>query len=181
MLNTVVSRVGGRTKDRTKTRRPRLFTLLMTLKYIWRSFQPRLSFPRPFQQSLACFRVARSPSFDINNGFVYAKSWAYRSMGHYRHKITQCRWLHLHAVIGVELFSQHWKAVDPVHTHKQPSTSFWCNSKVQSRASDPSWLKLQRPPRCRRLTFRLIVSVAFARLSKRGRCRRCDDEVRQVF
>jgi len=36
--------------------------LLMTLKYIWRSFQPRLSFPRPFQQSLACFRVARSPS-----------------------------------------------------------------------------------------------------------------------
>jgi len=34
----------------------------MTLKYIWRSFQPRLSFPRPFQLSLACFRVARSPS-----------------------------------------------------------------------------------------------------------------------
>jgi len=34
----------------------------MTLKYIWRSFQPRLSFLRPFQQSLACFRVARSPS-----------------------------------------------------------------------------------------------------------------------
>jgi len=36
--------------------------LLMTLKYIWRSFQPRLSFPRPFQLSLVCFRVARSPS-----------------------------------------------------------------------------------------------------------------------
>jgi len=35
---------------------------LMTLKYIWRSFQPRMSFPRPFQQPLACFRVARSPS-----------------------------------------------------------------------------------------------------------------------
>jgi len=34
----------------------------MTLKYIWRSFQPRLSFLRLFQQSLACFRVARSPS-----------------------------------------------------------------------------------------------------------------------
>jgi len=34
----------------------------MILKYIWRSFQPRLSFPRPFQLSLACFRVARSPS-----------------------------------------------------------------------------------------------------------------------
>jgi len=34
----------------------------MTLKYIWRSFQPRLSFPRPFQRSSACFRVARSPS-----------------------------------------------------------------------------------------------------------------------
>jgi len=34
----------------------------MTLKYIWRSFQPRLSFPRPFQQSLACSRIARSPS-----------------------------------------------------------------------------------------------------------------------
>ena len=34
----------------------------MTLKSIWRSFQPRLSFPRPFQQSLECFRVARSPS-----------------------------------------------------------------------------------------------------------------------
>ena len=34
----------------------------MTLKYIWRSFQPRLLFPRPFQLSLACFRVARSPS-----------------------------------------------------------------------------------------------------------------------
>ena len=28
----------------------------------WRSFQPKLSFPRPFQQSLVCFRVARSPS-----------------------------------------------------------------------------------------------------------------------
>ena len=40
----------------------RLVLLLMTLKYIWRSFQPRLSFPRPFQQSLAGFRVARSPS-----------------------------------------------------------------------------------------------------------------------
>ena len=40
----------------------RLVPLLMTLKYIWRSFQPRLSFLRPFQQSLACFRVARSPS-----------------------------------------------------------------------------------------------------------------------
>jgi len=40
----------------------RLVPLLMTLKYIWRSFQPRLSLPRPFQQSLACFRVARSPS-----------------------------------------------------------------------------------------------------------------------
>ena len=34
----------------------------MTLKYIWRSFQPRMLFPRPFQQPLACFRVARSPS-----------------------------------------------------------------------------------------------------------------------
>jgi len=34
----------------------------MTLKYIWRLFQPRLSFTRPFQLSLACFRVARSPS-----------------------------------------------------------------------------------------------------------------------
>jgi len=34
----------------------------MTLKYTWRSFQPRLWFPCPFQQSLACFRVARSPS-----------------------------------------------------------------------------------------------------------------------
>jgi len=34
----------------------------MTLKYIWRSFQPRLLFPRLFQQSLACFRVARSSS-----------------------------------------------------------------------------------------------------------------------
>ena len=40
----------------------RLVPLLMTLKYIWRSFQPKLSFPRPFQQSLACYRVARSPS-----------------------------------------------------------------------------------------------------------------------
>ena len=34
----------------------------MTLNYIWRSIQPRLSFSRPFQQSLACFRIARSPS-----------------------------------------------------------------------------------------------------------------------
>ena len=34
----------------------------MTSMYTWRSFQPRLSFPRPFQQSLACFRVTRSPS-----------------------------------------------------------------------------------------------------------------------
>jgi len=40
----------------------RLVPLLMTLKYIWRSFQPRLSFLRQFQLSLACFRVARSPS-----------------------------------------------------------------------------------------------------------------------
>ena len=39
-----------------------LVPLLMTLKYIWRSFQSRLSFPRPFQLSLACCRVARSPS-----------------------------------------------------------------------------------------------------------------------
>ena len=39
-----------------------LVPLLMTLNYIWRSLQPRLSFPRPFQQPLACFRVARSPS-----------------------------------------------------------------------------------------------------------------------
>jgi len=31
----------------------RLVPLLMTLKYIWRSFQPRLSFPRPFQQAFA--------------------------------------------------------------------------------------------------------------------------------
>ena len=38
----------------------RLVLLLMTLKYTWRSFEPRLSFPRPFQQPLACFRVARS-------------------------------------------------------------------------------------------------------------------------
>jgi len=34
----------------------------MTLRYIWMSFQSRFSFPRPFQLSLACFRVARSPS-----------------------------------------------------------------------------------------------------------------------
>ena len=40
----------------------RLVPFLMILKYVWRSFQPRLSFPRPFQQPLACFRVARSPS-----------------------------------------------------------------------------------------------------------------------
>jgi len=40
----------------------RLVPLLMTLKYIWRSFQSRLSFPSPFQQSLSGFRVARSPS-----------------------------------------------------------------------------------------------------------------------
>jgi len=31
-------------------------------RWPWRSFQPRLSFPRPFQQSLAGFRVARAPS-----------------------------------------------------------------------------------------------------------------------
>ena len=40
----------------------RLVPLLMTLNYIWRSFHPRLLFSRQFQQSLACFRVARSPS-----------------------------------------------------------------------------------------------------------------------
>jgi len=40
----------------------RLVPLLMTLQYIWRSLQPNLSFPRPFQLSLACFRVARYPS-----------------------------------------------------------------------------------------------------------------------
>ena len=40
----------------------RLVPLLMTLKYSFRSFLPRLSFPRPFQQSSASFRVARSPS-----------------------------------------------------------------------------------------------------------------------
>jgi len=40
----------------------RLVPLFMTLKYIWRSFHPRLSFPRPFQQSLVGFRVARSLS-----------------------------------------------------------------------------------------------------------------------
>jgi len=44
---------------------------LMTLKYIWRSFQPRLSFPRPFLQSLACFRVARSPSNSWASCYLY--------------------------------------------------------------------------------------------------------------
>ena len=34
-------------------------------------FQPRLSFPRPFQLSLACFRVARSPS----NSWASCCSW----------------------------------------------------------------------------------------------------------
>ena len=43
----------------------------MTLKYTWRSFQPRLWFPRPFQQSLACFRVARSPS----NSWASCREW----------------------------------------------------------------------------------------------------------
>ena len=44
-------------------------TLAFDWWYFWwpwstfeRSFQPMLSFPRPFLQSLACFRVARSPS-----------------------------------------------------------------------------------------------------------------------
>jgi len=54
------------TIDKTTNRKSytsfRLMPLLMTLKYIWRSFQPRLSFPRPFQLCLACVRVARSPS-----------------------------------------------------------------------------------------------------------------------
>jgi len=40
----------------------RLMSLLMNLKYIWRSFQPMLSFLCQFQQSLVGFRVARSPS-----------------------------------------------------------------------------------------------------------------------
>jgi len=40
----------------------RFVPLLMTLKCIWRSFQLSLSFSCPFQQSLACFRFARSPS-----------------------------------------------------------------------------------------------------------------------
>jgi len=40
----------------------RLVPLLMNLNDIWRSFQPSLSFLRPFLQSLTCFRVARSPS-----------------------------------------------------------------------------------------------------------------------
>jgi len=40
----------------------RLVALFMTLKYIWRSFQRSLSFLRPFEQPLVCFRVARSPS-----------------------------------------------------------------------------------------------------------------------
>jgi len=38
----------------------RLVPLLMTLKYF--EFQPRLSLSRPFQQSLVCFRIARSSS-----------------------------------------------------------------------------------------------------------------------
>ena len=48
----------------------------MTLKYIWSSFQPRLSFPRPFQQSLACFRVARSPS----NSWASCLFWYNKTM-----------------------------------------------------------------------------------------------------
>jgi len=46
--------------------------LLMTLKYIWRSFQPRLSFPRPFQLSLASFRFARSSSNSWASCYVCA-------------------------------------------------------------------------------------------------------------
>ena len=56
----------------------------MTLKYIWRSFQPRLSFPRPFQLSLACFRVARSPSNSwascLHTGYI-RNNW---KTGYYR-------------------------------------------------------------------------------------------------
>jgi len=39
-----------------------LVALFMTLKYIWRSIQRRLSFLRQIEQPLVCFRVARSPS-----------------------------------------------------------------------------------------------------------------------
>jgi len=49
----------------------RLVPVLTTLKYIWRSFQSRLSFPRPFQQSLSCFRVARSPSNSWASCYLY--------------------------------------------------------------------------------------------------------------
>jgi len=55
-------RLGALTTNRKSYTSFRLVPFLMTLKYVWRSFQPRLLFPHPFQQSLACFRVARSPS-----------------------------------------------------------------------------------------------------------------------
>jgi len=59
----------------------------MTLKYVSRSFQPRLSFPRPFQQSLACFRVARSPSNSWASCFLTFSYWMCNIIGAF----TRCR------------------------------------------------------------------------------------------
>jgi len=77
--------------------------LLMTLKYIWRSFQPRLSFPRPFQQPVACFRVARSPS----------NSWASCVINLLSHTVVQkgqFNWFRVaiffHLILG--LTERHW-------------------------------------------------------------------------
>jgi len=69
----------------------RLVPLLMTLKYIWTSFQPRSSFPRPFQQSLACFCVTRSPS----------NSWASCYLSHVKKICNVAKWQGLCTVLTV--------------------------------------------------------------------------------
>ena len=66
----------------------------MTLKYIWRSFQPRLSFPRSFQQSLACFRVARSPSNSWASCFFHALS-GYDMVSTFHHSMELGREQHV--------------------------------------------------------------------------------------
>ena len=72
LSKTVCDTAKVKTTNRKSYTSFRLVPFLMTLH--WRSFQPRLSFPRPFQQSLACFRVARSPSNSWASCFVQLNS-----------------------------------------------------------------------------------------------------------
>jgi len=105
------------------------------LKYIWRSFQPRLSFPRPFQLSLACFRVARSPS----NSWASCQITPMNNPIHLYHQYTVPSWAKCFVAassicVALQIFKQfspkarppsHWMpSSDQILTRNDHSGSF---------------------------------------------------------